>query len=167
MIVNDALILAKKEVYDKCFFNFSDLKAEAESAEYGAYRFCLNEKKIIFRVAKITPTKTGQFVTVWQRNKDGITAPFDLSDDFDFIIIGVKKDNLCGQFIFSKTILLEKDIISNKKTGGKRGFRIYSPWDIVENKQAEKSQKWQLNYFLGLTNADKIDLNRAKQLFNF
>jgi hypothetical protein len=166
-MIYDTLNIAKKTVYDKCFYNFSDLKMEAESTEYGAYRFCLNEKKMIFRVAKITPTKIGQFVTVWQRNGDGITTPFDILDDFDFIIISTQKDNFCGQFIFSKAILLEKDFISNKKTGGKRGFRVYSPWDIVENKQAEKSQKWQLNYFLNLTNEDEIDLNQAKYLFGF
>jgi hypothetical protein len=166
-MIYDALNIAKKTVYDKCLFSFSVQKMEAESAEYGACRFCLNEKKMIFRVAKITPTKIGQFVTIWQRNGDGITTPFDVSDDFDFIIISTRKDNLCGQFIFSKAILLEKDIISNKKTGGKRGFRVYSPWDVVENKQAEKSQKWQLNYFLDLTNEDEIDLNQAKYLFDF
>jgi hypothetical protein len=167
MIIHEALISAKKHVYDKCLFDFTDLKAEAESTEYGAHRFCLNEKKIIFRVAKITPTKTGQFVTVWQRNSEGITAPFDVSDDFNFIIISTRKGNLWGQFIFSKAILLEKGVISNKNTGGKRGFRVYPPWDIVENKQADKSQKWQVNYFLDLSNEGEIDLNRVKNLFRF
>lgn len=41
--------------------------AEAESAEYGACRFALEGHSIVFRVAKITPTKTGQFVTLWKR----------------------------------------------------------------------------------------------------
>jgi hypothetical protein len=164
--IPEALISAKKYVYDKSLFTFSDLITEAESAEYGACRFCLSEQKIIFRVAKITPTKTGQFVTVWQRNNEGITAPFDASDDFDFIVISTKKDNLWGQFIFSKAILLEKDVVSNKNMGGKRGFRVYPPWDIVKNKQAEKSQKWQVNYFLDLSNESEIDFKRVKSLFN-
>jgi hypothetical protein len=37
---------------------------EAESAEYGAYTFELNDLSVRFRVAKITPTKIGQFVTL-------------------------------------------------------------------------------------------------------
>ena len=37
---------------------------EEESAEYGACRFSLNGQVIVFRVAKTTPTKIGQFVTL-------------------------------------------------------------------------------------------------------
>ena len=64
------------------FINLINLKWNLESAEYGACSFKLNGKTIQFRVSKITPTKTGQFVTIWKRNKEGITEPFDNADNF-------------------------------------------------------------------------------------
>ncbi len=46
-----------------------------ESQEYGASTFEMNNKIIKFRVAKITPTKVGQFVTFWKRIADGPITP--------------------------------------------------------------------------------------------
>ena len=40
---------------------------EAESVDYGACRAELDGKRLVLRVAKTTPTKTGQFVTIWKR----------------------------------------------------------------------------------------------------
>jgi hypothetical protein len=165
MPIHNELILAQKHIYDKCLFPFSEPITEVESAEYGACRFTLNGSKIIFRTAKITPTKIGQFVTIWKRNAEGITAPFDVSDDFDVIIIHTRKDEKWGQFVFSKAILLEKGIISQKNKGGKRGFRVYPPWDVVDNKQAEKTKKWQTDYFLEVIEEVKIDVKKASILF--
>jgi hypothetical protein len=166
MPIQNDLILAQKHIYDKCLFQYSAPIAEAESAEYGACKFSINGSKIIFRIAKITPTKIGQFVTIWKRNAEGITAPFDVSDDFDFIIIHTRKDEKWGQFVFSKAILLEKSVISEKNKGGKRGFRVYPPWDIVDNKQAEKTQKWQTPFFLEVIEQGKIDVKKAAILFD-
>ncbi len=51
---------------------------ESESAEYGAYCFSLDHKKVLFRIAKTTPTKIGQFVTLWKRpSPKGEIVPFD------------------------------------------------------------------------------------------
>lgn len=44
---------------------------EAEGSEYEACRLGLNGYNIVFRVAKTTPTKIGQFVTVWKRLHTG------------------------------------------------------------------------------------------------
>ena len=62
----------------------SKLERNAESTVYGACSFQLNDMKIEYRVSKTTPTKTGQFVTSWKRNAQGITTPFDISDDINF-----------------------------------------------------------------------------------
>ena len=59
-------------------------------------------KKIQHRVSKITPTKNGQFVTLWKRNQNGITEPFDINDEIDFIIITVKKWRKPWAIYFSK-----------------------------------------------------------------
>ena len=57
---------AKILVYDKCGLDLGELTIEDESQEYGACTFRLNDLKIKFRISKITPTKTGQFVTIWK-----------------------------------------------------------------------------------------------------
>jgi hypothetical protein len=67
-----------------------------ESVEYGACSFRINGKTIQYRVSKITPTKTGQFGTIWKRNKDGITEPFDNLDHIGFIIIMLKSGDKFG-----------------------------------------------------------------------
>ena len=85
--IHNDLKLVKELVYDKCGFDLTNLKKNLESKEYGACTFELNGKSIQQRFSKITPTKSGQFVTIWKRINNGITEPFDNSDDFDFIII--------------------------------------------------------------------------------
>ena len=124
------LKIVKEKIYDKCGFNLKDPKLNSESAEYGACSFRLNGKEIEHRVSKITPTKTGQFVTIWKRNEDGITEPFDITDNMDFIVITSKSGENFGQFIFPKTVLANKGIINNTQNGkeGKRGIRVYPPW---------------------------------------
>lgn len=154
----------KTLVYDTCDFEFKNFVVDAESTEYQSCSFKLNSIEIIHRFSKITPTKTGQFVTIWKRNDKGITAPFDLSDNFDFIVITSKSDKNLGQFVFPKAVLLEKGIISNINTSGKRGIRVYPPWDIPTSKQAEKTQLWQTKYFYSI-NYDAFDIELVKKLF--
>nr|WP_199000078.1 MepB family protein [Flavobacterium sp. ASV13] len=157
------LILAKELIYDSCNFKCTEPQPESGSADYDAYRFVLNGKHICYRKAKITPTKTGQFVTLWKRNKNGIIEPFDFSDLIDFVIISVQKNDRFGQFIFPKSILLEKGIFSTSAKEGKRAIRVYPPWDQTTNKQAQKTQQWQLHYFYKINT--ETDLNKFKMLF--
>lgn len=157
------LIIAKEILYDCCDFDLTQPQPEAESNEYDAYRFRLNQKNICYRKAKITPTKTGQFVTLWKRNKNGIIEPFDFSDAIDFVIISSRKNDWFGQFIFPKSILLEKGIFSTSAKEGKRAIRVYPPWDETTNKQAQKTQQWQLHYFYKINT--EADLNKFKMLF--
>lgn len=159
------LKIAKELVYDKCGFNLTDPKLNSESAEYGACSFKLNGKVIEHRVSKITPAKSGQFVTIWKRNKDHITEPFDISDNIDFIVITSKSGSNFGQFIFPKFVLADKGIISKNRKAGKRGIRVYAPWDIATNNQAKKTQNWQSNFFLTIKNDNSTDLDFTKRLF--
>lgn len=154
----------KELVYEPCGFEFTQLSIHPESKEYGACFFALNGQKIEYRRAKITPAKTGQFVAIWKRNAAGITAPFDTNDNISFIIITVKNGEQLGQFIFPKAVLEARKIISFRGTGGKRGIRVYPPWDKTTSKQAEKTQKWQLNYFLPVKGTSAVSLSLAKQL---
>lgn len=164
MLPND-LRVAKELVYDNCGYKLTNLKFNTESIAYGACAFELNGKKIQYRISKITPRKSGQFVTIWKRNSDRITEPYDLSDDIDFIIISTKSGNNFGQFIFPKSILADKGIITRHNKEGKRGIRVYPPWDNVTNKQAEKTQAWQTTYFLTIRDENSTNLDLIKKLF--
>lgn len=164
--IHSDLKVVKELVYDKCGFDLTDFKQNLESIEYGACSFRLSGKTIQHRVSKITPTKMGQFVTIWKRNNDGITEPFGISDDIDFIIITSKSGENFGQFIFSKSVLADKGIITRNGKEGKRGIRVYPPWDIVTNKQAEKTQSWQTKYFLTIKSDNSIDLDLVRKLFD-
>ncbi|MBC7390620.1 MAG: MepB family protein [Opitutaceae bacterium] len=146
----------KDSIYDKYNLVLTDFNINEESKEYEACSFKLNNKIVQYRTSKITPTKTGQFVSIWKRNKEGITAPFHISDELDFIIITSKDGENLGQFLFPKSVLVEKEIISTNTKEGKRGIRVYPPWDVVTNNQAKKTQAWQIKYFIDL----KDDLDK-------
>ncbi len=136
-----------------------------ESAEYDASYVTINEMNIQFRLAKITPAKTGQFVTIWKRNEQGKTVPFEIEDNLHFIIIAAIKGDETGLFIFPMSVLADKRIISRNGKEGKRGIRVYPPWDKTVSDQAKKTQSWQKNYFLEIETTKGIQPDRLKQLF--
>ena len=160
------LKVVKEYVYDKCDFDLTNLKQNLESKEYGACSYMLHGKIIEQRISKITPKKTGQFVTIWKRNKDGITEPFDNSDNLDFVIITARNDDNFGQFIFPKSVLADNGIINRNGKIGKRGIRVYPPWDTPTSKQAKNTQIWQLNYFLIIKKDNSTNLDLIKKLLN-
>jgi len=151
------------EVYEKCALMISNFQLEPESKKYDACRFKLNGQQIISRNAKVTPKKVGQFVTFWKRNSNKSIQPFEENDHIDFFAVMVRTENEFGQFVFPKSVLIKKGIISTDKKEGKRAFRVYPHWDIVKNKQAERTQKWQLDYFYEVNIS--IDLNKVAALF--
>ena len=136
------------QIYLKCCISIAEFRSAKESAEYEACTFKLNNKSIIYRTAKITPTKIGQFVTIWKRNESEVTEPYHNNDDFDFLVITTLNGEHFGQFIFPKSVLLTKGIISGTNSVGKRGIRVYPAWDSTTSKQAKKTQEWQLAYFV-------------------
>ncbi|MEO8516380.1 MAG: MepB family protein [Flavobacterium sp.] len=164
-LLPDCLIDTKNLVFDSCNFEITNLLPEKESAEYSAYRFELNGLKVLFREAKTTPTKIGQFVTLWKRIGKGPIQPFDLSDDIDLFIINTRKDNVVGQFVFPKSVLLKQNVLTDDIKEGKRAIRVYPIWDKTVSKQAQKTQKWQLDYFLEMPLEVSINLERVKLLY--
>jgi len=153
----------KTKIYDKCALEMSGFEFEKESKEYDACRFELNGRNVISRSAKITPKKVGQFVTFWKRNGLGPIEPFDDKDQIDFYVVNVRTENEFGQFVFPKSVLIKKGIISTENKEGKRAFRVYPNWDSPNNKQAERSQKWQLDYFYQIN--DSTDFNKVAELY--
>jgi len=161
--MNTTLHYIKKEIYDNCALKISNYKINQESTAYDACSFILNDRQIICRNAKITPKKVGQFVTFWKRNKNGPIQPFNETDHFDFYIVNVRTDNKLGQFVFPKSILITKGIISTEHKEGKRAFRVYASWDTTTNKQAERTQNWQLDYFYIINNS--TNYNKVLEMY--
>ena len=140
-------------------------KAEAESADYGAFTFVLDGANIRFRVAKTTPTKVGQFVTLWKRLGKGSIQPFDQTDAVDYFVVSARTPEHFGHFVFPKSVLCARGIVSVAGVGGKRAMRIYPPWDTTTSRQAANTQRWQVEYFLDLTPGKAPDVARARQLY--
>ncbi|MET9886117.1 MepB family protein [Streptomyces sp. NPDC006430] len=160
------LLTAKALAYDPSGFTCSQPVPEAESAEYGACEFTLDGLSVRFRVAKTTPTKVGQFVTVWKRSASGPIRPFDAHDPVDLFVISTREGERFGQFVFPRDVLRARDIVSTDGSGGKRAFRVYPPWVTTTNRQARSTQTWQVEHFLRLPEDEPIDLPRAHALYH-
>lgn len=170
-LTNHTKIFSELELIDKflfqvCGIELKNVEIESESREYFAHNFELNQQKVKFRMAKITPTKTGQFVTIWKRNENGITEPHNVTDEFELYIIAIRQETKFGVFIFNKAILSENKILTNKNVEGKRGIRVYPTWSLTTSKQAEKTQNWQTKCFLEISNDNQIEITKAKKLLN-
>ncbi len=139
--IHSDLIYITKEIYQPLGIISHSVTPESESAEYGAEHAIISDKRVMLRVAKITPTKAGQFVTFWKRIGNGPIIPYDIDDAFNLLIISVRKDNQQGQFIFPKSVLLEKGLLSRNEIDGKRALRLYPAWDIPESKQVQTTQQ--------------------------
>lgn len=103
-------------------------------------------------------------MSIWKRSAEGLTVPYDSADDFDFLIISSRTGDNWGQFIFPKFALVNNGIISKLGNGGKRGIRVYVPWDRMLNKQAEKTRTWQINYFQAFNQIDTTKRKMTVQL---
>ncbi|GAA1069094.1 hypothetical protein GCM10009665_75970 [Kitasatospora nipponensis] len=160
------LLAAKALVYDPCGFTCSQPVPEAESAEYAAHTFTLDGLAVRFRAAKTTPTKVGQFVTVWKRSPGGPIQPFDATDPVDLFVVSTRERDHFGQFVFPLAVLRDHGVASVDGAGGKRAFRVYPPWVSTTNRQAGTAQAWQLDHFLHLPPARPVDPTRARRLYH-
>lgn len=80
MKLNDSLLEIQKKIFEAIDLKYTPAKAEPESAEYNACSFSIEGRVVKYRQAKITPTKIGQFVTIWKRSPQGPILPYDHSD---------------------------------------------------------------------------------------
>lgn len=163
--IHPDLLEAQKLVYEPSGLICHNLVKEKESEEYGACAFEINNQRIAFRVAKITPTKVGQFVTFWKRIGSGPILPYDISDPFDLLVVSVRNPQYFGQFVFPKAMLLQQGVISKDGHDGKRAIRVYPPWDVTDNRQAKNTQAWQLMYFFEINHSNNVHTDLIQQLF--
>ena len=84
--------------------------------------------------------------------------------NIDLFIVSTRNGSNFGQFIFPKSVLHQKGILSDDKKEGKRAIRVYPPWDTTTSKQAQKTQQWQLAYFIPISNEKSIDFDLIKKL---
>ncbi|MFH9075137.1 MepB family protein [Streptomyces alboflavus] len=169
--LHDDLLAARALLYDPLGFTCSQPVPEAESAEYGAHTFTLDGLDVRFRVAKTTPTKVGQFVTVWQRSEEGPIRPFDEADPVDLFVVSTRDGEQVdgehfGQFVFTRDVLRARGIVSKGGVGGKRAFRVYPPWVVTTSRQAERTQAWQREWFLAVPEGGGLDAGRARKLYH-
>lgn len=138
------------KIYKKTGFEIQNCRQDPESKAYHACSFDLNGVPVICRKAKITPKKSGQFVTFWKRSANGPIRPFEASDPFALLLVIVESGNHIGQFVFPKAALIQRNIVSTPDREGKRAFRVYPPWEATSSRQAAYSQQWQTEYFIDL-----------------
>nr|WP_242487874.1 MepB family protein [Pseudomonas sp. TH31] len=161
------LFAAIEQVYKPAGMALTDeVRRERESGEYCACRFGLDGQVIVFRVAKTTPTKIGQFVTLWKRPTPASEiAPLDTADGVAFVVVSVADATHRGQFVFDRKVLAAKGVMSIDGEGGKRAIRVYPPWVKPVAKQAIRTQQWQLKYFLALDQSGSADAVEVRRLF--
>ncbi|MFF4317754.1 MepB family protein [Streptomyces sp. NPDC001568] len=164
--LHDDLAQTKSRVYDPGGFTCSQPITEPEGTEYAAHAFTLDGLAVRFRVARTTPTKVGQFVTVWQRSLEGPIRPFDADDGVDLFVISSREGARFGQFVFPREVLCERGVMSRNGAGGKRGFRVYPPWVTTANRQAGNTRSWQVDHFLDLGEPGSVDTARARSLYH-
>jgi hypothetical protein len=145
----------EKLVYESCGFRLTNVGKLKDNEAYDACTFELNQQLIQYRRSKITPTKKGQFVVFWKR-ENGKCVPFDETDRFDFLFIHVTNQNAYGQWMIPKSVLIKQKIVASGSNPGKRGFRLYAPWDVVTSQQALMTQEWQSMYFVNFNEPIEI-----------
>ncbi|MDN3509378.1 MAG: MepB family protein [Candidatus Neptunochlamydia sp.] len=137
----------------------------SKGAKYVAHRLGINYQTVAFRVGKITPTRVGNFVTLWKR-PNGKNKPIDLSDDVSFVVVDVSGvSGQKGQYIFDQDVLVKQKIfsVSSENQKGKMAFRVFPPW-VNPKPSAIKTQEWQLHYFFPITSSE-IPYSEIRRLF--
>ncbi|OMD44771.1 mep operon protein MepB [Paenibacillus borealis] len=159
----EALSYVKEILYEPNQLTIESVREEPQNSDYGAGIFQLNSKSVRFRVAKITPTKTGQFVAIWEKDDHHKNQAFSYEKATDLLVINTfdAPNNRFGQFVFPKDVLVKHNILTTTKAKGKMAIRVYPSWDTPTSKQAIATQSWQLPYF---SIAQKGDLLQNKKL---
>mmetsp|Transcript_7366 Transcript_7366/g.16268 ORF Transcript_7366/g.16268 Transcript_7366/m.16268 type:complete len:234 (-) Transcript_7366:228-929(-) len=119
-----------------------------------AYDSCLLDlagAAVEYRTAKITPTKTGAFVTCWKRpgGRKGAIVPLSHDNSWAALVVAVDEGpSKFGHFVFLPSELESQGILKDSKSKGKLSFRVYAPWVEPESQQAASSQAWQKRCFV-------------------
>ncbi|WP_314590454.1 MepB family protein [Paenibacillus terrigena] len=163
-----ALTYVNEFFYEPNHLKINSIREETQNSEYGAGIFQLNSKSVRFRVAKITPTKIGQFVAFWEKDFDNKNQAFSYENATDLLVINTFTSNnqYFGQFVFPKELLVKQNILKTATAKGKMAIRVYPSWDTPTSKQAIATQKWQLPYFITVNNNDSLQIQELLKLYS-
>jgi hypothetical protein len=162
-----ALNHVNKLVYEPNQLTLTSIQEEKQNSNYGAGTFQLASCSVRFRVAKKTPNKVGQFVAFWEKDENDNNQPYTYEKAPDLLVINTFLSNdEMGQFIFPKDILAKQNILKTSATKGKMAIRVYPSWDTPTSKQAIKTQKWQLPYFVDLSDTNKLPIKKLLELYS-
>lgn len=152
--------------YRPNLLTIKSIQEENQNSDYGAGIFQLQSKSVRFRVAKITPTKIGQFVAFWEKDENNKNQAFSYEDTTDLLVINTFTNNNFGQFIFPKEALLKQGILKTANAKGKMAIRVYPSWDNPTSKQAIATQKWQSPYFVNMSNTNSLPTQELLKLYS-
>ncbi|MGB2871128.1 MepB family protein [Psychrobacillus psychrotolerans] len=162
-----ALSYVNKMIYESNDLTVKCVQEEKQNSKYGAGTFRLSSKTVRFRVANITPQKVGQFVAFWEKDENNKNQPFTYVETPDLLVITTfQDDSKFGQFIFPKEILFKHNILRSSSTKGKMAIRVYSSWDNPTSEQALKTQKWQLPYFVDMSDPSELPIDKIIELYS-
>lgn len=166
-IFSKTLTYVNEIFYEPNHFTIKAIREETQNSDYGAGLFQLNSKSVRFRVAKVTPTKIGQFVAFWEKDLDSNNQAFSYENATDLLVINTfSNDNQSfGQFVFPKAVLVKQNILKTATVKGKMAIRVYPSWDTPTSKQAIATQKWQLPYFVVMNNNNSLQIQELIRLY--
>jgi len=139
------------------------LKREDQNSEYEGLLLIINKHVYRSRLAKLTPKKKGYFVAFWEKDTEGINQAYSYENSPEKLIVSVIDNERRGQFIFPKKVLLKYGILKSPKQKGKMALRVYPSWVTELNKNATRTQSWQLEYFIDLS--DNLEIEKLKKLY--
>lgn len=126
------------------------IQREVQNSDYESGVVLIGSERWRLRTARITPTKPGAFVAVWQRNSDGVTQPFGADDSTSGLLVFVSEAERFGVFRFTTSHLISLGVSQSELHPGKRGFRVYPNWCSDLNRQASRTQDAQSSAFCEL-----------------
>ena len=162
-----ALNYVNKMIYEPNDLTVKSVQEEKQNSKYGAGTFELSSRTVRLRIANITLTKIGQFVAIWEKDVSNKNQPYLYEEAPDLLVITTfKNDNEYGQFIFPKEVLFKQNILRSSSTKGKMPIRVYPSWDRPTSKQTTKTQKWQLPYFVDMSDQNKLSKDKMVKLYS-
>lgn len=131
-----------------------NFQEESQNIEYEGCTFSLKNRTFRNRLAKKTPKKQGYFVVFWEKDAQNQNQAYSVAESLDITIVTIIDQEKRGQFLFPRAILQQKGILRSESQKGKMGIRVYPTWELELNKNAQQTQKWQVPYFIDLTEKD-------------
>lgn len=156
-------MLSKRLIENLHHSAITNMFTEDHNKEYEGMLIQIKNTTYRSRLAKATPKKRGYFVVFWEKDENDKNQPYSFSESPDKVIVSIIDNNLKGQFIFPKSKLLERGILSSDTAKGKMAIRVYPSWEQGLSKAAAQTQKWQQDFFVDLT--DNLDRDRLEDLY--